>query len=227
MFRYEYEMTEPVYNWLLSQGLLVRREFRVPWGICDLVGVKIDESKAQLRKSFKQYSTIGPIPRVALLNSIPNIENNTSISLKRLSKIFDGWLTDEKLQRELDFLIRKKFVVSIRKSHFQKLNGWMPLHDRFVAVELKLNRISEVLYQAVSNTGIFDESYVGLPRDTAFRAAESRRRHDFEEYGIGLLAVDKNSCEILIQPGPSKIKPDSILQAHTAESFWRLYLKEC
>jgi len=220
-------MTRPVDNWLLGQGLLVRKEFRLPWGICDLVGVKINESKAQLRKSFKQYSTIGPIPRVALLYNIPDTENNISISLKRLSRIFDGWISEDKLQHELEYLIRKKFVIANRKNHYQKLNGWMPLYDRMVAVELKLNRINEVLYQAVSNSGIFTESHIGLPKDTALRLAASKRRSNLEKNGIGLLAVDKYSCEVLIPPGHTHIKPDSVLQAHTAESFWRLYLKEC
>ncbi|MEW5923165.1 MAG: hypothetical protein AB1746_04185 [Candidatus Zixiibacteriota bacterium] len=227
MFKYESEMTRPVKDWLLAQGLMTRVEFKTPWGICDLAGVKINKEKAQLRMDYKQRATIGPIPRISILENIPDMESGKSISIKRLTSIFDDWLSAERIESELETLIRKKFVISNRKNHYQKLNGWMPMHERMVAVELKLNRISDALYQAIANTTIFAESYVALPYDTANRIAEGTRRSDFEKYNIGLLAVKRDICEKVI---PAKIPNkgvNSALQIHTAESFWRLYLKEC
>jgi len=226
VFKYESEMTKPVRDWLLAQGLMTKVEFKTPWGICDLVGVQINKEKADLRVNYNQRSTIGPIPRIALLERIPDAESGKSMGMAHLARIFDWWLTSDKLESEINYLIRKKFLISKRKDYYQKLNGWMPLHDRMVAVELKLNRVNEALYQAISNTTIFTESYVGLPFDSAVRIAEGKRRFEFEKNNIGLLAVKSNFCEKLISPRVSNKDANSVLQIHAGESFWRLFLKE-
>jgi hypothetical protein len=69
----------------------------------------------------------------------------------------------QNLERDLRALIADRFVVVKKNGSFQKVNGWAPLHQRIVAVELKLRRISEALSQGLSNRTFATESYVALP----------------------------------------------------------------
>ena len=43
----------------------------------------------------------------------------------------------------------------------------MPLHDRIVAVEMKLSGIADALDQALQNKAFAEESYVAFPTDVA------------------------------------------------------------
>ncbi len=43
------------------------------------------------------------------------------------------------------------FIVRTDTQALQKINGWMPLQKRLVAVELKLSRVEEAISQAVNN----------------------------------------------------------------------------
>ena len=48
-FNYEHEMVKPAERWLRSEGLLVKREFPLPWGICDLVGCSFNKKNVKKR----------------------------------------------------------------------------------------------------------------------------------------------------------------------------------
>jgi len=39
---------------------MVKPEFSLPWGICDLVGVKLDPIKVKRRLSYGQTRPVGP-----------------------------------------------------------------------------------------------------------------------------------------------------------------------
>jgi hypothetical protein len=108
----------------------------------------------------------------------------------------------------------------------QKLNGWMPLHKRLIAVELKLNRVEEAISQARNNLIFADSSYVWLPKKLALRVASRRiRESSFLESGVGLLAVASAECEILIPSRHCSAKPDPVIQFYCVEKFWRTYPK--
>ena len=47
----EREMTPAVEEWLRSQGMVVRREVWMPYGVCDLVGCQFDEENLQRRRA--------------------------------------------------------------------------------------------------------------------------------------------------------------------------------
>jgi len=52
-------MAPPVMRWLRRNGLMVKPEFSLPWGICDLVGVKLDPIKVKRRLSLWPDATRG------------------------------------------------------------------------------------------------------------------------------------------------------------------------
>jgi hypothetical protein len=220
-FSLEAQMAFPVVARMREDGLRVKQEFAVPWGICDIVAVQFDTSQVQLRLSYGQTKAIGPPLRLNILSKIPDIQTGKSITIRRLQSESFPYLRVETLSTQLDFLARMKFVKSPKRGLFQKINGWSPLHRRIVAIELKLSRISDAIAQARCNRGFATESYVALPFDRAYRIANSRRAETFRQLGIGLLGVTWNSCYSLLGSSNFAESCDDILQAHCVERFWR------
>lgn len=220
-FKLETQMTQPVTEWLRNQGLMVKREFTIPWGICDLVAVRLDEKRVKQRLSYGQKRPIGPPIRLHVLSKIPDSCSGSSISLTKLQSVLSGYVQPDMLSRVLASLTRDRFVTSPRRGRFQKLNGWTPLHVRIVAVELKLSRISEALAQAQSNYAFATESYVALPAELAHRLFRSNRVDAFRRTGVGLLAAYRHSCRRLLPASVNRRMLDDVLQAHCVERFWR------
>ena len=220
-FRYEAELFEPVESWLTQAGLQTKREFVVPWGVCDLVGLAFDPSKVEKRLDLRQSQKIGPVSRVELLLSLPDAESEKSISLVSLERKYRNLVPREILLRELELLQRRNFARADERGRYQKLNGWMPLHRRLVAVELKLSRVSEALQQAISHHAFADESYIALPMTVAdaVTTSDSRLQH-FKHSGVGILGVGPSECCLKLA---ARIKPptSSTFQIHASERFWR------
>jgi hypothetical protein len=132
-------------------------------------------------------------------------------------------LSEEVVIEETQKLMDDKYVTR-KADRLQRVNGWMPLQKRFIAIELKLKRVGEAMLQAENNLGFADESYVGLPKRLANRIAASDRRDDFYKRGIGLLAVTPNSCETLICS--RRISAGNpVFQFCCVEKFWRTTAK--
>ena len=224
-FRYESEMTKTVEDWLLSQGMHVKREYPTPWGICDLVGCSLNKNKIRKRLNLGQKHPIGSQFRVLLLSYIPDTAENDVVSFTELHRQFANFLDKSFIQKELVRLIKDRFVREVQPGVFQKLNGWFPLHKRIVAVELKLGRIPEVLTQALNNLEFADESYVGLPYDKAKRLFASRDRMQIAEKRIGIIGVDSSGLRVFLR---SKFEGDSnlVFSMDCSERFWRNYPKD-
>jgi hypothetical protein len=219
-------MLEPTERWLHSQRLIVKREFQLPWGLCDIVGCSFNGNKVKMRMARGQTTPIGTPVRVHLLSLVPDVKDDRSIGLGELLEAFRPFLDEDKLALELHRLVRGKFVIETPDGTYQKVNGWIPLHKRLVAVELKLTRISDVLHQAVNNLGFADESYVGLPMEIAKRLSEAEKKDEFQQRGIGILGIDPEDCKVILRSNPAKAIPDEVIQTHCVERFWRTYLKD-
>src|SRR5437867_12476623 len=127
-FARESEMTQPVRKWLHRQRLLIKAEFGLPWGVCDLVGLSFNELQVTKRLSFRQYRPIGPLQRVDLLRHIPDRETGLAITFKRLQKSAAAASFGQSLERDLHTLIADRFVVVKKSGSVQKVNGWAPMH---------------------------------------------------------------------------------------------------
>jgi transcriptional antiterminator Rof (Rho-off) len=220
-FHRESDMAKPVRHWLRRQRLLVKEEFGLPWGICDIVALSFDENQLAKRLSFRQFRPIGPLHRVELLQHIPDQESGSAITVSRLQKSASRTAFSPPIEDDLQILIANRFVVSMKNGSLQKLNGWVPLHERIIAVELKLSRVSEALAQAVSNRAFATESYIALPVEVAERLTASDRILEFTKAGVGVLALTKTTCRVFLPASQRQISPDVILQMHCVERFWR------
>ena len=221
-FRFESDMLEPAMRWLKGQDLLVKPEFAAPWGICDLVALQFHTTNVKRREKLGQLRSLGSAVRAEVLVRIPD-EAERSISVTKLRMLCAHVVTPERLDQELERLESDRFIVETRRGQVARLNGWMPLYRRLIAIELKLSRIEEAMWQARMHLGFTSESYVGLPTEQAERTMRSRAgRERFERDGIGLLAVGRAECKVLIRPGKRTDLIDPAAQLHVIERFWSL-----
>jgi len=223
MFKSETNMVKPVVQWMESLDLTVKSEFITPWGICDLVGLSFKKTSVSQRRGLKQTQAVSSLTRAALLFRIPE---DKAITLRRLVRECGPTIPEEIVIEHAQRLIADRFV---RRSgdRLQRLNGWVPLHKRLIAVELKLNRVEEAMSQARNNLIFADKSYVGLPEDLAVRVATKRKRWStFLDNGVGLLSVAPRECTIVIPSRHRSSEPDRVVQFYCVEKFWRTSAKD-
>lgn len=221
MFAKESDMAVSGARWMKSNGMAVKSEFVTPWGICDLVGLTFNPNNVAQRLHLKQTRTVSSITRAVLLLRIPDVETKKSTTVDRLVRQYAPSIPEEIVSEETAQLIADRFVVSSR-GRLQKMNGWMPLQDRLVAIELKLSRIEEAMHQALNNLGFAEESYVGLPTEVARRVASNASRWSrFFDAGVGLLSVARRGCEVLVPARKAALWTDRAIQLYCVEKFWR------
>ncbi len=221
MFEREAEMTNTAVRWLERSGLRVKREFSTPWGVCDLVGIVYDEARVAQRVAYGQTRPISSIARAAALLEIPDAESGTALSLQQLRSRLSGF-PSSLIRSEVARLVADGFVECQPGSRLQKLNGWAPLHTRFVAVELKLRRIDEVMRQAVRHLGFATESYVALPAVAADRVhCAPKRWTRYLDAGVGVLRLTPRTCRVLIESRANHDLVDPAIQLACADRFWQ------
>ncbi|MFC1636691.1 hypothetical protein ACFL5Z_17825 [Planctomycetota bacterium] len=218
-------MVEPAEAWLTSKGLMVKREFPTPWGICDLVGCSFNKRNVRKRLRLGQKKPVGSHLRVMLLSDIPEENDRPQITPSQLAETYSDFFDTERIVSELNRLEKDKFVQKTASGSVYKLNGWMPLQKKIVALELKLSRVQDVLHQAISNLEFADESYVGLPMKTASRLARSNTVSPFIEHGIGILGLNRENYKVFRSPTCRKKRTDPVFQSYCVERFWRHYSK--
>lgn len=226
MFKRESEMTGSAEQWMRAQGLSVKAEFNTPWGACDLVGVRLNQERVARRIGLRQTRAIGSITRAAVLLRVPDVETRRSASLDSLVNSWGDSVPTETLCDELERLVADRFLLRSSTGRLQKLNGWMPLQDRIVAVELKLTRIEEAMQQAHRNLGFADESFVAFPKEVAVRVASNLKRWSVLSAGVGLLSVTPATCEVLVPARRAEKRPDPAIQVYCVEKFWRTRLRD-
>ena len=223
MFKSEANMTKPTARWMQSEGLLVKPEFITPWGMCDLVGLSFKERSVSYRRRLGQRLPVSSLTRAALLFRIPD---DKTITLRSLARQCAPMIPEEVLNEHMQRLIDDGFVRCSSGDHLQRLNGWVPLHKRLIAVELKLKRVEEAMSQAQNNLIFADESYVGLPKDLAVRVAAKRARwSSFLDNGVGVLAVAPRACTVVIPSRHRSSVPDPVVQFYCVEKLWRAFPK--
>jgi hypothetical protein len=225
-FRFEREMANSARAWLERQGLMVKEEFYTPWGICDFVGVKLNRKQVHKRLQLGQKHAIGPLIRLDILTAVPEADTGGSTTLEELAHKYQDLLAATEVCAEIEKLITGKFVWVGEHGTLHKVNGWVPLHNRLVALELKLNRVEEALGQAISHQAFAEESFVGFPTGLAERIAASPRGARFLAEGVGIVSVGKTRCRILLRPETRRHLLDPTLQMHCVERFWRTRIKD-
>jgi hypothetical protein len=223
-FQLEREMAAPVQQWLESRHLTIKREFRLPWGICDFAACRIDPKRFQHRRSLGQRQSIGTHLRVILYSLIPDESRKKGIGIRRLRHKVGDHINESRVEEEVETLIKRRFVFRTPSGCLKSRNGWKPLQNLVVAVEAKLSRIADVHHQALRNLSFADESFAALPESCAIRLGERGLRR-FADEGIGVLGVHKQGCSIILPPQRRRELIDPVVQMHGVEQFVTLAIK--
>lgn len=224
-FRLEADMVAPAQSWLSRQVRHVKTEFRTPWGYCDLVGCSLNLRQVRKRISLRQRNSMGSLEKVDLLWQIPDEDSEESIDVGQLAARYAPWMDIDSVIASVAVLESKNFVVRDYQGRLKKRNGWFPLHKRLIAIEAKLTRVGESIWQATRHLAYADESYIALPSPLARKVLKTSRSDELRQLGLGLLAVSEDHCRVLIRSN-STADRDPVLQAHCVERFWRLHLTD-
>lgn len=220
-FKYEALMNAPVSKWLEEQDLKVRSEFSTSVGTCDLVGCAFDRQRLEIREGKFGKKKLGPPLRISLWFSAPQCSPKRGKKIAEFEREYRGIISKKEITTSLDRLCRDGFLVRSECGKYSKFVDWYPLHERLVAVELKLSRVRKALRQASSYQAFATDSYVALPIELAKRVA-GRYENDFSALGIGLLGVSTSTVKVIREsqtraPGGSSMP---VVEAHSAERFW-------
>jgi hypothetical protein len=221
-FDFERDMWIPAVKWLNAQGLIFKREFRTPWGICDLVGLEWEHSRVLDRIESRQTASLGTSKRIAMLQLVPSEATGEFTTKQELSHRLGEPLAE--IERELNHLIRARFVRVGENGSLTSSINWAPLHRQIIAVELKLDRVEQAIAQARSHLAFATASFVGFPEALAERIARDHRSQGLVAQGVGLLSVTKSGASVLISAlKTSNVFEDPALQMHCVERFWTGY----
>lgn len=195
-------MTPIVRKWMSNQGFGIISEFQHPSGYCDLAGIQFDQEKVQKRIKSKQARRIKGMFEFGHLLSAEN-------SLDIISETYI----------HQDYFKRKLAIVD--HDRLSLLVDWIPFHKKIIAVELKLNKISEVINQAIGNFSFANESYIAMPIEIAQKLVDHEK---VIKHGLGVLGVLDNG--VLRLRMPDKFVPNKGLHFHAAEKFWTIRNKK-
>lgn len=218
-FEFEREMTPLVAQWLRDGGLAVRTEYPTTLGICDLVGVALDAAVGHERLRLRQRVPINDVRKLALLNAIATVESGRSTSIQALRTFAAEMLDVGDVEEAAAWLQKHGYVRATSGGSYQRRTTSGPLERRIVAIELKLHRVNDAVRQARARLAFATESLVGFPAERA-RTAATDCRNLLAATGIGLLAVSRDGCELLIQPRPGSGHVHPLMRAHCVERFW-------
>ena len=133
------------------------------------------------------------------------MDNKKTITEKILRPVVTNWL------QEKEYYVAHEVMLcgycDVTGCKWAKRTGRrIPSMLEIVAVELKINDISGVLYQAITNCTVADFSYAALPLKK-YKSMRVGSLQKFMEKGIGLLAVS-NCVDIVIHARKNEISHD-------------------
>jgi len=202
-----------------------KREFALPWGVCDLVACLLHKTKAKKRLSLGQKQPIRTHARASVLSAIPDADESPGVSLDALAREMRRFYDLPAVEAEVEALIGGGYVTRTPRGALQKLNGWMPLSRKIIAIELKLARVQDALAQARAHLEFADESYVALPMARAARLGRGQARGEFDAEGVGILGVTRRHCSVLRRSRRSETPVCDVMQMLYVDRFWRDYVR--
>jgi hypothetical protein len=197
MFNTERDMVLPCVRWLVERGYIVAEEFKLPWGICDIVAAKFSRGAIAHKSKLGQPKFLQSRSQALLLGLIisePGIEADT----------LDLMFQDHRcVFREEDLLglVRRELVeVNSRTRTVWPTDAAARLstESEIIAIELKLYRWSEVIFQADRHRPFAHLTYIAVPWTPQLGDHLKKYKDEMRDRGVGLIAVKNDSCRVVL-----------------------------
>lgn len=237
-FKLEKEMTPIVSAWMRRKGMVVKAEFLGPSNSpIDLVGMIVDPVQHEKRVVARHWARIAWPGYANICLELPSMDSGQGMTAEDLCADVkercrqdetSAWYRTvlEERKRNLGDLVKRRFVVEVAHGQYASNIDWMPLHKQLVAIELKLHRTQEVVYQAQRNKVITDDSYIAMPYTKAKRVLAKGVPANIADFGIGVIGVQKNRCVELLAPSSNGSVLDLGCQMHAVDKLWHHYRNE-
>jgi hypothetical protein len=201
-------------NYFDSLGYITTTELSLGYGRADLVAFNIDTNRCKARLNNGQHRSLDKLKYYNLLRLIPEIESDESISLYNLSEHLK--LSQSHLRQNLlSFLIRFGYIIEVNHKRYAKVNGYIPIADEILAVEVKVSDWRRGAIQAKRYQVFANRVFLAISNYYAHRVDRSL----LEDHNIGLLTVGHKIYEDL--KAPQLLPRDLNRFNFAAEWVWR------
>lgn len=223
MFSFESQMTGMVKAWLERERLNAWPEFRMPHGICDIVGCSLNAT-ALRRSKAGSAKPLGSLRRIYLFSLLPEITAESSgASPKDIFEKTCGTIEISRITSEMNRLVSEGRAIRDAERRYFRLGKLEKTHKRIVAVELKLTEVRAAFRQASRNLEYASESYVAYPIKKAVDVAGNYKSNDAVVQGIGILGVARNGCQVIAKPARATVNRNRLAQYYIAEKFYEKF----
>lgn len=205
MFRYEKEMIPIIEKGFLNKfnNINIAREFRTGNGVSDITVAQLNNDIVpfKLNDYTEMYYLVKYLHRKGGVIEHEILIKNNNLNKDTMHNLLDRLLEHGYLQRKNNgYKVNKKYESPV---------------DKIYSVEAKLTKWKDAFYQALRYKCFSHKTYVALP----LSKCKNVNLNLFREYNIGLIAVLKDSTEIIFKPKMEQ-PSDKVAFFHLAEKLF-------
>lgn len=213
--RPEARVVARVKTYFEAAGAFVAPELSLGWGRADLVAFELDREKCRARVRNGQFRSLDRADHYRALRHMPELESGEHVSVAELCERL-GRSASYVRASLVPFLERAGYAKRVGPGQLAKVNGFIPIAQRVIAIEAKVSDWRKGAIQAKRHRSFANRVYLALSSDYVHRVQlEVLRKH-----GIGLLSASGfGVVEILASPDMPPLDPDR--HSFSAEWLWR------
>lgn len=208
-------------QWYINNGFLTKREVNAGHGIADLVVTKLDKNQCNKRLKHGQITPLLKDKYFQALKYIPDVETQKKpVDIEYLvhkTKLSKNFLKYDALRT----LEEHKYIITINKTTYMKVNGWAPLAREVIAIEAKLKDWNQGVLQAIRYNSFADYIYLAIPN------GDNVDRERLKKFGVGLLVINPDNQEPTVV---LKAKKQNVIsnskRNYVLEHFWEHEFQE-
>lgn len=198
------------------QGYITTREVSAGYGRADLVIGKLNDEHCSIRKNNKQTQALLEERYFEVLRNLPDIHG--CLEPLHVAELIDKInFSDRYLKTHvIKFLEKSGYIRRIEDNFLYKINGWLPITSKVVAIEAKLTDWRRGILQANRYKSFADKVYLALPE----RSAHLVNLDMLNDLNVGLFILKDNQSIIEKVRAKKTTKPISDKRNYVSELLW-------
>ena len=211
----ESRLVQQLKEYYIDSHYLITTEFSIGYGRADLVAFKINPNKCRARLENGQQLSLDRVEYYTLLHLMPDINSGNNVSISYLSDklcLSSSYLKNHFLKH----LIKSGYIVEVEQKKYVKVNGFIPIADEIIAIEVKISDWKKGAIQAKRYQVFANRTFLALYSNFVHRADLSL----LKKHNIGLMSV--NNAEIHeVLPVYFQKPKDEIRFSYASEWVWK------